>query len=520
MVPREPCEGGGLVTRVRANIVANLVGGAVNALLGIVLVPFYLRYLGIEAYGLVGFFATLLAIFGLFDLGLGLTLTRSMARLSATPGNELQKRDLLRTMELVYWAISLVMGTAIFVLAKVIATRWVDAENLPVATVTNAIRLMGLVGALQFPLALYQAGLLGLQRQVAVNVIRTGSAAVRGAITLIVLAYVAATVDAYFITQAAVTFAQLALTLILLWRTLSSRRAAPAPRFRAAILRKEWRFAATISANTIIGAFLTQSDKVVLAGILPLSEFGYYVLAGTVASALWFAIAPVNTAVYPRLTELIEIGDHNALTSLYHTAAQLVAIAVVPAAATLILFGHDVVLLWTQDAVAAEKTTLPVALLVGGTAVNGLVSVPTYLQVAAGWPQLTMYTNLAGAVALVPAIAYMSTHYGAPGAASVWLLLNLCYLFITIPVMHRRLLRGDKWSWYGRDVLLPVIAASAVGLLFRLQMPSFASQLATAAYIAFAASCMAAATILACHRVRGRAVTFVRTMRRAEAAGP
>ena len=507
------------MSRVRINIVANLVGGALNALLGIVLVPFYLRYLGIEAYGLVGFFATLLALFGLFDLGLGLTLNRSMARLSATPGNEPQQRDLLRTLEIVYWTISAVIGSGIFLMAPVIATRWVNAENLPVATVVTAIRLMGLVGALQFPLALYQAGLLGLQRQVAANVIRTGSGALRGAVTLLVLAYVAANLDAYFLTQAAVTLVQLVITLTLLWRTLHARTPGPAPRFRTSILRTEWRFAATISANTIIGAFLTQSDKVVLTGLLPLSEFGYYALAGTVASALWFAISPVNTAVYPPLTQLLELGDESRLTEIYHTAAQLVAIAVIPAAATLILFGRHVILLWTQNPAAAEKTPLTVALLVSGTAVNGLVSVPTYLQVAAGWPQLTMYTNLASAVVLVPAIVYMATHYGAPGAASVWLFLNLCYVFISVPIMHRRLVRGEKWRWYTRDVFLPVVAAAAVGLLFRLEMPAFRSQVATGAYIVAAAASMAAATILVCDRIRERAVMFVRGLRSAEAAG-
>jgi hypothetical protein len=39
--------------------------------MGLVFIPLYLHFSGIEAYGLIGLFATLQATFSLLDMGLG-----------------------------------------------------------------------------------------------------------------------------------------------------------------------------------------------------------------------------------------------------------------------------------------------------------------------------------------------------------------------------------------------------------------------------------------------------------------
>ncbi len=51
-------------------------------MMSLAFVPVYIKLLGIEAYGLIGFFLTLVAILSLLDLGLGTTLNRRLAQLS------------------------------------------------------------------------------------------------------------------------------------------------------------------------------------------------------------------------------------------------------------------------------------------------------------------------------------------------------------------------------------------------------------------------------------------------------
>ena len=484
---------------LKKNILANLAGSVWTSILALLCVPLYLKYLGIEAYGLIGFFGTIIAVFGIMDLGLGATLNRGLARLSVRRDSIGEQRDLLRTLELAYWIVGLVVGLLTFALAGPVAVRWIHPHLLSPGSVASAVRWMGIVAALQFPFALYQAGLMGLQHQFLVNVITISTTTLRTVGSIAVLALVSPTVEAFFTWQAVVTLLQTGVIVLVTWHVLASPIP---PKFRPFLLRQERRFAAGVSANAIIGIFLTQSDKILLTRIVPLAEFGYYMLAGTVAATLWWIIGPINAALFPRFTQLIELGDDLRLNSLYHTACQIVAAVLLPVAVTLALFSRTIVLVWTQDAGAAERSAVLIALLVTGTCINGLTSVAGFVQAAAGWPQLLAYTNLACAIVLVPAILLLGTRYGGPGAASVWVVLNCVHLFVAVPLMHRHLLRGELWRWYGHDVLLPLSAVLVAGAAAYVAMPHDLPRSAALFYVAAAGGCMAAAAVTAAPRAR------------------
>ena len=59
---------------------------------------------------MVGVYLALFAVFPLLDLGLGTTLNRELTSLSARAGSAQAMRDLVRTLELIYWALAIVMG--------------------------------------------------------------------------------------------------------------------------------------------------------------------------------------------------------------------------------------------------------------------------------------------------------------------------------------------------------------------------------------------------------------------------
>ncbi len=65
------------------NLLAGLANSVWTALVGLAVIPLYLKFLGIEAYGLIGFFATTQALLQILDLGLAPTITREVARCSA-----------------------------------------------------------------------------------------------------------------------------------------------------------------------------------------------------------------------------------------------------------------------------------------------------------------------------------------------------------------------------------------------------------------------------------------------------
>lgn len=448
------------MSRFRANLVANVAGTGSLALVQLACVPLYVHFLGIEAYGLVGFSVMLQAALRIFDFGLSPTMNREMARYSVQAGRVEEMRDFVRTVEAGYWLVGVVAGVAICAAASWIATRWIHAGSLPMTTVQQAVMLMGAVVAAQWPLSLYQSALVGLQRQVALNGIRIAAAVLGGGGSLLVLWLVSPTVIALFAWQAFVCLLEVACLAVYLWRILppATRRA----RLDVAPVRRVLRFAGGMSGIAISGMVLMQMDKVILSGLLSLESFAYYTLAGLAANSLHLFIAPVFAATFPRLSAGVAAGDQEGVRQAYHDGAQLMAVLVLPLALVLAFFAPEVLRLWTGDAMLAQQTGPILVFLVAGTAINGVMFLPYALQIAHGWTSLALGVSVAMCVAMVPAVYYMGSRYGASGAATVWLALNVLNLLVAAPLTHRRLLRTEARDWMLRDVGGPLLAAVAV----------------------------------------------------------
>jgi O-antigen/teichoic acid export membrane protein len=449
---------------VRANFFANVAGRVWAALISLAFVPVYLWFLGIEAYGLIGLYATLFGFMALLDFGLGTTLNRELARYSTQSGAARPMRDLLRTLELAYWAVGAVTGMAITLLAPAIAPHWIKPDQLSGDTVETALALMGVAIACQWPLALYSGGLMGLQRQVTLNVISAAAVTVRGVGAVFVLWQVAATVEAFLAWQIVASLMETLATAIALWRALP--RGAPG-RFNLELALGSWRFAASVSAVSVFSVIVTQLDKVILSGLLPLAGFGYYMLATRLASGLYFLVGPVIATFFPRYSQLFASGDERELRRVYHQSCQLMSFLVLPPALILILFPYEILFLWTQNREIAENGCVVLSLLSAGTALNALASPPHILQLASGWTRLALIASAVAAALLVPLIYVMTIRYGAEGAAAVWVILNTANVAVNAILTHRRLLTGELRHWFRVDVGQPLFAAAVVAGIWK-----------------------------------------------------
>jgi len=455
------------MSKVRLNIIANYSGKAWVALMSLAFIPLYLKFLGIEAYALIGFFATLNSLFGFLDLGLSSTLNRELARSSVREDDGQKTRDLLRTLESIYLVVALFIIVLVVSLSQFIATSWLNAESLSVDTVKNAVGLLGIAIGFQWPLGLYRGGLLGLQRQVLVNVINSGLATLRGVGAVLILWLISPTIEAFFLWQAFISLLSTIIMALLLWHSMPKGKLWA--KFDAHLLRSVWKFAAGAMGASVTWVILSQLDKVLLGVLLPLKVYGYYMLAVMVASVLMHFFGPVYTAMYPRLSQLVEMNDQKTLIHVYHRACQLTSVMTLPVAMVLAFFSNDIMLLWTSDPVITNNSATLVALLIIGTAFHGMTYLPYALQLAHGWSSLRFYINLITIILLVPMLFIMVHYYQAIGAAIVWLVLNACYVFFDILIMHSRILIGEQRQWYFEDIGLPLVAALVVTLIMALR---------------------------------------------------
>ena len=434
--------------------------------MGLVFIPLYIKFMGIESYGLIGIFATFQVIFGLLDVGLGSTLTREMARLSALPNKEQEMRNLVRTLEVLYWGIAVFVGISIVSLSPFIANHWIKSGQLSPKIIEQALFIMGIVMVFQMPIGFYTGGLIGLEKQVLLNIINVCMSTLRGAGAVLVLWFVSPTVQYFLLWQIVISVINAILLAMYMWRILphGDNKAV----FQRQLLKGIWRFTAGMSGISILAVILTQLDKVILSKILSLEMFGYYMLASMVAMSLGRLFTPIFFSIYPRFTQLVSIDDQDGLIQLYHKCSQFMSVLVLPVAIVVALFSYEIIFLWTQNQTTAERTHLLVSILICGTALNGIMHLPYALQLAFGWTRLSVLKNIIAVILLVPLIIIMTMCYGATGAAIVWLLLNIGYVLIEIPIMHRRLLPQEKLRWYWQDICVPLISGLLLAGLGRL----------------------------------------------------
>lgn len=455
---------------LKKNVIANYLGQGWTALMGIVFMPVYIHYMGIEAYGLIGIFAILQAWLSLLDMGMTPALSREMARYTGGAHNAQSIRDLLRSVEFIGFSVAILTALGVWYVSGWLASDWLKAEKLDVAVVAKAFAVMGVVTALRFIENIYRSSLVGLQKQVMLNAITSGLATLRSLGAVGVLIWVAPTIEAFFVWQGIISAVTVTIFAIILYKALPL--SSQGGRFSWPELIKIWRFAAGIMAITLLSFLLMQTDKILLSRFLTLEHFGYYALAAMVTSSLYMLVTPIDQAFFPRFTALASQEDQFSLKATYHMGSQLITVLVGAPAIVLIAFGDIILSVWTRDAALAKSIAPLLTVMSLGTLLNCFMHMPYQLQLAHGWTRLAIYTNIILVLILVPAIFWIAPKYGAIGVAWVWVVLNASYMIFAIHFMFKRLISTEKWGWYVHDIAIPLIAAAVTAGIVRWSLPN------------------------------------------------
>ncbi len=440
------------------NVVAGLAGSSWGALLSLAVVPLYLRYLGPEAYGLVGVLVTVQGLLAIVDVGLSQTMNREMAR-ALSADRTATTANLLRSLEYIYWLAALIAGCTLALGSTAIADDWLHVQALPAETVRIAVMLIGAVVACRLPVGLYVGALAGARRLTTVNAVNIVAATLTS-LGGVWLAAVYRSIVYLLAWQAFVSLLH-ALTLrTLAWRIPGKET----PRhFDRAALSAVSSFGAGAALITLLGIALTYTDKVLLSRMLSLADFGYYAMAGSVAGMLHLVAGPLFSAVFPHFSSMVASNRSTQLARDYRLGSSALAGVLFPGAAVLVVFSEYLLELWTGDAVVAEKMGPTFALMSVGCAINGVMHLPYALQLAFGNTRLPLVIATILTIIVLPLTALLIVKLGMVGGALAGALMNVIYLFLGAWLTHRHILAGLAPRWLAVDIGKPLAISIAVG---------------------------------------------------------
>ena len=441
---------------VSSSLLQGVFAIAWAAIVAIATVPWFIRLLGIEKYGLLGFLATLQAAISLLDLGLGATINREVARSAALDDLD-HARRLLRSLEVVYVAVAAIIAIALVSAAPLIANSWLGPSTLDRNEIHQALRLMGVVVALRWPISLYMGTLVGLHRaQISYRITATMTT-IGNVGAILLLLYVDRTLWAYFIWQAASSLLYVLWARQSAWRELGSSISA---RLDWGLLKGVLIQSAMMSGVAMSGLILTQLDKFVVSSSTALGDFGRYVLASVLPMGLSVLIIPTFNVIYPRLSALVAAGDLSEQIKYYRLGTRLFLSCLAPIALSAFFYSYDLLALWTGNSALAAAAAPIAGLLCLGAALNGIMHFPYALQLATGQTKLPFLINCVLLVIMLPLTIVLVRHYGALGGAIAWFSLNALYVVIGVNVTHIYLLPGLQKQWVLRDVAPALIIAT------------------------------------------------------------
>ena len=413
--------------------VALNVGGryltlATELLLGLVMLPFNMRYLGMSDYGVWMLAASIVSYFPVLDLGYGIAMERFVARYRA-------ERNVQAINEIASTAIFLFagMGLIAFTVMAGIAWHvgeWFQLDATRARTGSIVMLLVAAQFAIGFPFGCFGAVVNGFQRQYVNATISLTVAVAVAVVNVVVVLAGGGLVDLVVATTLT------RLTGFLAYR-LNAYRVFPSLQVRPSLVRwSRVREMSGFSVYMLVQDLSTRanyaSDPILIAVMLSTGSVAIWTVAQRLADVVLQLTNQLNQVLFPVVVECDTTRRDDRLRDLLVQGTRLSLATTLPVAGALAFFAEPVVRAWTgPDLIAAADVlqVLAVAVVVRvGSATAGMV-----LQ-GGGAHRMLAGSNLVAAVINLLLSVALVARYGLPGVAFATLLPIACRaVFILVP---------------------------------------------------------------------------------------
>lgn len=402
---------------LRRNVLWNLAGTGLPLVAGAALVPYLVRSVGIEVFGILTLVWALIGYFSLFDFGLGRALTQQVARkLAANRVDEvpsLVKAGLLATA-----AMGVAGGIVLALVAEPLA---VDGLKVSAALHDDVFHAL-LIAAVGVPFTTATVGLRGVLEAYedfrSVNLLRMILGLANFALPALSVAWFGPSLVPMV---AGLTVARAAFG-IAHWAIVRRRLGGGFARgtLQHAGIGALLSFGAWMTVSNIVSPLMVVADRFAISAVMGAAVVAYYAVPSEVVARLLILPGALTGALFPRLASLMT-HDLGAAYRLYRRCVAVVACVLVPLC-TLMAFGaHWGLSLWLGDGFA-DRAAPVAAILALGLLLNGIAYVPFAAVQAAGLARTTAQLHVAEAVVYFPVLWFALGHFGLAGAAAAWTL--------------------------------------------------------------------------------------------------
>lgn len=448
------------------NTVFNLIGLGAPLVVAVFTIPVLIAALGVGGFGMLTLIWAVVSYFGLFDFGLGRTLTLQMV-LAESRGETERIGPMITTALAVMASLGVVVGIALALFAETGVGLLADVPDRQQAV--DAIRAM----AWALPMITLTSGLRGVLEARnafrAVNLIRLpmGIFTFLGPMLVVLveprLDWIAwALVGGRWVAAGAH-----------LWVVFKVLPDGIGPfRFRSAEIRPLLSIGGWLTISNIVSPLMGYADRFIIAGLVSAVAVAYYATPYEIVTKLWLVPGALTAVLFPELAARIEASASSA-AGLVRQSTSLIALILLPICAFLAIFAFEVLSIWL-DAEFARNSALLLQVFSLGVLINSTAQIPFTVIQSAGKPKWTAIIHMAEALPFLLLLWWATASFGVTGAVVAWLgriLVDTALMFEG----GRRALKLDgasilpaRWPWIMILLLISGFVAQIEQLSFRL----------------------------------------------------
>jgi O-antigen/teichoic acid export membrane protein len=428
----------------------NLSGFAVPVVVQLVTVPLYIKYIGVDRYGVMALVWLLLGYFGFFDIGFGQAISSKIAGLSrATP----QER------EHVFWTgtcLSFLTGAAGGLLLYVVAAKlFTNVFAVPPQYLAETAAALPFV-AMSLPVITAISALSGtLQGREAfgvMNLSQMTGAVLYQIFPLLVAMFFTRSLPDLVIAAIAGRLVTAVLLLIFCLRRVPAR---PIPRMTLSLILPMLRYGGWVTLTGMISPLLTVFDRFIIGAIAGMGAVTAYTIPYNLAMRISTLPSAFQNALFPRFAKI----DEQDAFLLRARAVRIVVCLMTPILITALIIIKPFLIIWIGKSLAVRAAPVGQIIILGLWA-NTLAFVPFGFLQSRGRPDVPAKFHVIELFGYAPVLYVLTRSFGVAGAAWAWdarVLADLVLLLAAVrmlPVLRESFLGlglvagAFAWAWF------------------------------------------------------------------------
>jgi O-antigen/teichoic acid export membrane protein len=415
----------------------NLFGGAVPVIVGFVSIPFAIKGLGKDGFGILTIGWIVLGYFGLFDLGFSQATTKFSSQYLSK--GETEKFNSVFWVSLIT---SLGMGfigsIMFFAFTPLLISRVLTIPSALLGDAKNTFMILG--GML--PIIIATTSLRGVMaasnRFDLLNKIQMPSN---------ILTYIIPCLSYFFginltMVIILISIMRMSIFLIYIYYTFSlhsyiSKR----PVFDIKIFRSMLGFGGWISLSNFVSPLLVYLDRFLIGSLISVSSVSFYTAPYELVIRTRLFPNAIMESIFPKFSSFSKDDDISSISELFLKSLKYISIVMSFVVFIFITYSYEILQIWLGKNFADTSNNV-MQILTLGLFFNAIATVPFFLLQGIGKPDIPAKIHLVELLIFSVMFYYMIKYFGITGAAITWTcrtFFDFLFLFIATHHIHKKI---------------------------------------------------------------------------------